>query len=174
MSSTNIKIIDFTGRIFSPSVDTYDCFSETVTNTIRQHVSNKLLIVVDQGFGFKLPAPHVVSDHLNLTGTNPLMGANDPCGERFPIINDIYKDDLQGENLSKLSKGVLGGLKDGTVPSAAEEAKMRSLGADFFSYNLVQTMIVAAHSGLKVIGVVVPKGAALGGVLVAELEALVY
>lgn len=174
MNSKNIKIIDFAGCLKSDTTDAYSCdrFSESVTDTVRNRSASKVLVVVDRGFGMKGVAPHLVSDHLNLTGSNPLMGPNNPCGERFPVVNGIYDDCPAGEQLAKLPRGILGGLKEGIVPTKAEEEKLRSLGAEFFSYNLVQTMIIAAHAGLKVIGLVVPKDAVLDASLVAEIEAV--
>jgi purine-nucleoside phosphorylase len=106
-------------------------------------------------------APHVVRDHLNLTGTNPLVGPNDPCGERFPSVNDVYITDL----CPNLPRGVAAGLVGGVFPTREEMEFLRSLGADFCCYNLVPTMIVAAHAGLKVLGLVVPEGVEVNPVL---------
>jgi hypothetical protein len=49
---------------------------------------------------------------------------------------------------------------------------LKGLGAQFFSYNLAQTMIVAAHSGWKVIGIVVPSRLPLDGALINEIKSL--
>ena len=113
-----------------------------------------------------------MADHLNFTGTNPLIGPNDPCGERFPVINEIYIEDPPADELRSLPRGILGGLKGGVRPNKAEEEKLRSLGAEFFSYNMVQTMIVAAHAGHRIIGLVIPEGKNLSEELIAAVKSL--
>lgn len=170
VSLKGAKLIDFTGK--AHAAQKYPQFSEDVIKAIREGGSNKVVVVIDTGFGFQQNAPHLVSDHLNFTGGNPLLGPNDPCGERFPVINDIYLTELPGKIISNLPKGILGGLPAGVMPSADETKKLRSLGAEFFSYNLAQTMIVAAHSGWKVVGIVLPNNVPFDSGLAAELQAL--
>jgi len=144
--------IDFTGQL--PDFTHYPAFSSDVISLIRKGVGSRVLVVIDVGWGFGKAVPHKVRDHMNLTGSNPLVGPNDSCGERFPSVNSVYLSDF----LPELPAGVLAGLKPGVVPSADDLSLMRSLGADFYSYNLVPTMIVAAHAGFKVLGVVIPEG----------------
>lgn len=172
MDLKGAKLIDFTGKV--AGAQHFDHFSDEVTKAVRSHNGAKVAVVIDPGFGFEAEAPHLVSDHINLTGSNPLMGPNDPCGERFPVVNDIYlTEEMPGRILPAIQCGVLGGLKAGVVPNAAEAAKLKSLGAQFFSYNLAQTMIIAAHSGWKVIGIVVPSRLPLDGALMNEIKSLV-
>lgn len=136
-------------------------FGDRVIAFVREPSDSRYLVVVDRGYMMRQEAPHVVQDHLNLTGTNPLVGPNDPCGERFPSVNDVYITDLCPD----LPRGVAAGLKGGVFPTREEMEFLRSLGADFCCYNLVPTMIVAAHAGLKVLGLVVPEGAEVNPVL---------
>jgi hypothetical protein len=79
---------------------------------------------------------------------------------------------MPGRILPAIQRGVLAGLKHGVVPDAAQMTKLKGLGAQFFSYNLAQTMIVAAHSGWKVIGIVVPSRLPLDGALINEIKSL--
>ncbi|CAN5364883.1 hypothetical protein BH10CYA1_BH10CYA1_19440 [soil metagenome] len=172
MELKGAKLIDFTGKVVG--AQHFESFSDEVTKAVRSHSGNKVAVVIDPGFGFDAEAPHLVADHINLTGTNPLMGPNDACGERFPVVNDIYlTEDMPGKILPAIQRGILGGLKHGVAPSASEIAKLKTLGAEFFSYNLAQTMIVAAHSGWKVIGIVVPSRLPLDGALMNEIKSLV-
>jgi hypothetical protein len=159
MVSAAAICIDFTGKIRSSEY--FQNYCQEVKNTVRNCEKPKddgarTIVVVDRGFGFdsSIDLPHLVSDHLNLTGNNPLVGPNDPCGDRFPVINDIYISEC-GLNLPK---GVAVGLRDGIKPSQEEDKKIRELGGSFYCYNLVPTMLVAAHAGWKVIGIVVPDG----------------
>ncbi|MBS2003949.1 MAG: hypothetical protein JST44_20765 [Cyanobacteria bacterium SZAS LIN-5] len=172
MDLKGAKLIDFTGKVVG--AQQFDRFTDEVTSAVRNHKGTRVAVVIDPGFGFTAEAPHLVSDHINLTGSNPLLGPNDACGERFPVVNDIYLvEEMPGKILPAIQRGVLGGLKQGVVPDAAETAKLKSLGAEFFSYNLAQTMIVAAHSGWKVIGIVVPSRLPLDGALMNEIKSLI-
>lgn len=171
MDLKGAKLIDFTGKV--AGAQHYEQFTDEVTKAVRSHDGNKVAVVIDPGFGFDAEAPHLVSDHINLTGSNPLLGPNDACGERFPVVNDIYlTEEMPGRILPAIQRGVLGGLKNGVVPDADQMTKLKGLGAQFFSYNLAQTMIVAAHSGWKVIGIVVPSRLPLDGALINEIKSL--
>jgi len=142
--------VDFTGTC----TENFKEFDQKVIDLLRSH-KPKTIIVTDYGFALPTDEPCLVSDHLNFTGTSPLCGPNHPCGERFPVVNNIYDTDFG----PKAKKGVVAGLKHGVTPDSSELELMKKLGADFYSYNLVQTMLVAAHAGHKVIGVLLPKGA---------------
>lgn len=143
--------IDFTGNV--SGAEHFESFGEGVISLVR----NNVLVVIDRGFGFENPVPHIVTDHLNLTGSNPLVGPNHPAGERFPGVNDIYVTD----QFPGLPRGVAAGLKPGVVPTEDELKLIKQLGADFCCYNLVPTMLVAAHLRWKVLGIVVPEGVVL-------------
>lgn len=138
-------------------------FGDRVISFVREGKGSQVLVVVDRGYMMRNATPHVVRDHLNLTGTNPLVGPNDPCGERFPSVNGVYVTDL----CPQLPRGVAAGLKPGVFPTREEMDFLSSLGADFCCYNLVPTMIVAAHAGFKVLGIVAPEGCDLSPVLQA-------
>jgi hypothetical protein len=144
--------IDFTASELG--LPHHDAISAEVMRQIRSKAQGKTLLFVDRGFGLPQQCLHVVRDHLNLTGSNPLMGPNDPCGERFPRVTDVYVTEC-GQELPQV---VTAGIKPGVVPNAEDVAAMKAVGADCWSYNLVPAMIVAAHAGLKVIGILVPEG----------------
>jgi len=100
-----------------------------------------------------------------------LVGPNNPIGERFPVVNSIYlsaADTIDqeetwtmGNPLSKLRSGIVAGVKYGAVPSPAELDLLYSMGAHFYNWNTVPTMIIAAHAGLKVLALAVPEGGVL-------------
>ncbi len=144
-------IIDFTGTV--PGSKQFDKFGDDVTALIRNS-EDKTFVIVDKGTGFKKAEPFIVSDHINLTGTNPLVGPNDPCGDRFPVVKDVYMTD----SANGLSVGIAAGLKPGYVPSAKDLELLRGFGCDFCCYNLVPAMIIAAHAHKRVVGLVIPDG----------------
>src|SRR5262249_41903397 len=126
--------------------------------------SSKQLILIDwmQGIGTGVEAV-LVRDHLNLTGSNPLTGPNHPCGERFTKVNDVYITD----SIPTLKPIVAAGLKAKVVPYTDEEKLLKSIGADCWCYNLVPTVLVAAHAGFKVLGILLSQST---GKLPADLE----
>jgi hypothetical protein len=158
--------IDFSSSV--PGFTQQKKFGQETIDLIRNSADNKMIVIVDHGFGLSKPVPHVVTDHLNLTGDNPLIGPNYKGGPRFPVINDIYvkiidtldpKKTLPMSNpLGNLPLGVAVGLKEGIVPTAEQLKAMHDMGGDFYCYNLVPAMLVAAHIGLKVFGIVIPHG----------------
>jgi hypothetical protein len=159
--------IDFSGKV--PGFQFHDGFGEKLISTLRNGSENKLVIMIDNCFGLDRSVPYVVKDHLNLTGTNPLIGPNNSCGPRFPVVNNIYLTDFPKGPLSELTQGIAAGLKYGTVPTLEELDLLKSLGADFYCYHLVPSMIVAAHSGWKVVGIVVPETKQLDSELMVAL-----
>ncbi|MBP9093782.1 hypothetical protein KBI23_22370 [bacterium] len=176
MKLRNAKRIDFTGTC--PEFDFFEEFSEATIELIRSKEKAEVVIVIDRAYGFSpshlkdnLAEPHIISDHLNLTGDNPLVGPNDPIGERFPVVNRIYlsaADTIDqeetwtmGNPLSKLRSGIVAGIKPALVPSQADLDLIYSMGAHFYNWNTVPTMIVAAHAGLKVLALAVPEGGVL-------------
>lgn len=159
-NSEKTFLIDFSGKF----EDCYqpDSFDDEIIDEIREKASSgtEVFVLIDTGFSSNMSEPFLVKDHLNLTGNNPLVGANNEIGPRFPVINDVYQwqalDVSSLSPLDKLSKKVGAGLKPGVVPSDEEIALINSLGADFYCYNLVPATIVAAHAGKKVCAVIVP------------------
>lgn len=103
----------------------------------------------------------IITDHINLTGTNPLIGKNDEhFGTRFPDMSNAYYN--EGQDLiravaSKLSiplkEGVYAGFSGPTYETPAEVRMAQVLGADAVGMSTVPEVIIAAHAGLKVIGI---------------------
>lgn len=102
----------------------------------------------------------VIEDHINLTGENPLVGANEKqWGPRFPDMTDVYDKDLAaiaekagracGE---KLQKGVYVGLKGPSLETSAETRFLRQIGADAIGFSTVQEAIVAVQAKMKILG----------------------
>jgi purine-nucleoside phosphorylase len=102
----------------------------------------------------------LVSDHINLTGQNPLAGPNaDEWGPRFPEMTEPYCRNLQKLALETalserilLHRGVYVGVMGPSLETAAETRMLRSLGADAVGMSLIMENITAVHAGIKVLG----------------------
>ncbi len=103
----------------------------------------------------------LITDHINLVGTNPLIGENnDDLGPRFPDLSNVYDKDLRelvlnvaNKNQIPLQQGIYAWWSGPTYETPAEVRMIRILGADAVGMSTVPEAIVAAHSGLKVIGI---------------------
>ncbi|OPX37224.1 MAG: purine-nucleoside phosphorylase [Desulfobacteraceae bacterium 4484_190.1] len=104
----------------------------------------------------------VVTDHINLTGQNPLAGPNlDALGPRFPDMSRAYNPDLVKLSEQKalesgilLRKGVYVGLLGPSLETPAETRFIRMIGADAVGMSTVSEVIVAIHCGIKVMAIV--------------------
>ncbi|QUH20720.1 purine-nucleoside phosphorylase [Alkaliphilus sp. B6464] len=103
----------------------------------------------------------IINDHINMTGDNPLIGPNySELGPRFPDMSNAYDKDLI-ELVHKVSKkinvqtheGVYVSISGPNYLSKAELRMMQKLGADTVGMSTVPEVIVAKHSGMKVIGI---------------------
>jgi hypothetical protein len=164
------KLIDFTGQ--AKGFQKHERFSESVVEELRKDGAGGEVVVIDYAIGLSEPA--IVSDHLNLTGSSPLCGPNNPIGERFPVVNDIYVCDNAKlpKGLQSLKKVVVAGLKDGVKTGEKELELIKSMGAEAFCTNVVHTMIVAAHAKKKVLAIVVPEGKTLSAELLSAISEL--
>ena len=102
-----------------------------------------------------------ITDHINLSGVNLLMGPNDPSiGPRFPSLRDAYDpglvDLLRGSARDvgiSLSEGVYLAVSGPSFETPAEIRAFRTLGADAVGMSTVQETIIARHCGLRVAAV---------------------
>lgn len=113
------------------------------------------------GIGFGPGTLMAISDHINMTGQNPLIGENlDDFGPRFPDMSNAYTADYRktafavADKLAvKLDEGVYIGVTGPCYETPAEIRAFKTLGADAVGMSTVPEVIVAAHSGLKVLGI---------------------
>jgi purine-nucleoside phosphorylase len=120
----------------------------------------------------------LISDHINLTGRNPLIGENEPrLGPRFPDMTAAYDPELRllahqqavAEGIP-LKQGVYAWLTGPSYETPAEIRMLRTVGADLCGMSTVPEVIAAAHMGARVLGIscVTNKAAGLGGKLSHE------
>jgi purine-nucleoside phosphorylase len=111
--------------------------------------------------GFSRGALMLIDDHINLQGTNPLIGPNDSrFGLRFPDMSAIYSPRLRaiaGEAARAaglaVEHGVYLAVTGPSYETPAEIRAFRVLGADAVGMSTVAEAIVARHMGLEVLGV---------------------
>ena len=102
-----------------------------------------------------------ITDHINMTGVNLLMGPNDDAlGPRFPSLRDAYDPvllDLLRESARKvgvdLAEGVYLAVTGPSFETPAEIRAYATLGADAVGMSTVQETILARHCGLRVAAV---------------------
>ena len=102
----------------------------------------------------------LLGDHVNLTGSNPLIGSNEPPFPRFPDMSAAY--DLRCRELAhataraeglELHEGVYAGVLGPSYETPAEIRMLRTLGADAVGMSTVPEVIAAAHMGVPLAGI---------------------
>lgn len=103
----------------------------------------------------------LISDHINLQGSNPLVGPNDDAsGPRFPDMSEAYSRRLRalahevGSALGiRLGEGVYAAVLGPSYETPAEIRYLRTIGADVVGMSTVPEVIVANHMGMRVLGI---------------------
>ena len=103
----------------------------------------------------------LISDHINNSGANPLVGANMPeFGPRFPDVSDLYDRELRHKIRDKasdagilLQQGVYMMWSGPNYETPAEVRMARIVGADAVGMSTVPEALVAAQCGIKVVGI---------------------
>jgi purine-nucleoside phosphorylase len=103
----------------------------------------------------------LIRDHINLQGTNPLVGFNDDrFGVRFPDMSRPYDERFRAiarEEAGKLNitlqEGVYAALLGPSYETPAEIEYLRRIGADLVGMSTVAEVIAARHMGMKVLAI---------------------
>lgn len=112
----------------------------------------------------------LIKDHINLSGSNPLIGDNlDEFGPRFPDMTYTYDRNLR-EKLKKaaaaegidLCEGVYAMFSGPSFETPAEIVFARTIGADAAGMSTVPEAIIASHAGLETIGISLMSNMAAG------------
>ena len=101
----------------------------------------------------------VITDHINFTGQNPLIGPNvDEWGLRFPDMVEPYSRrliELAGKTALKggihVRRGVYAGVVGPCLETAAETRFLRTAGADAVGMSTIMEVITAVHAGMEVL-----------------------
>ena len=103
----------------------------------------------------------VLSDHINLQGTNPLIGPNDErFGPRFHDMTEAYSKSYRQATLAEAGRmklivyeGVYAALTGPSYETPAEIRYLAGIGADLVGMSTVPEAIVARQMGMKVLGI---------------------
>lgn len=103
----------------------------------------------------------LITDHINLTANNPLIGPNNPeLGVRFLDVSEVYNKvmrqvviDIAKEQDITLRQGVYAWWTGPTYETPAEIRMIRTLGADAVGMSTVPEALIARHSGIDTIGI---------------------
>jgi len=132
---------------------------------VFQRIGVKAIIVTNAAGGINLNysegALVALRDHINLQGTNPLIGPNDErVGPRFPDMTRAYDPEFRqffaeaGKKLAlNLHEGVYLALAGPNYETPAEIHAFRTLGADLVGMSTVPEVLAARHSAIRVLGI---------------------
>jgi len=103
----------------------------------------------------------LIADHINLQGSNPLVGPNDETlGPRFPDMSEAYSRILRAlahevarEIGVPLAEGVYAAVLGPSYETPAEIRYLRAIGADLVGMSTAPEVIVANHMGMRALGI---------------------
>jgi len=125
----------------------------------------KALVVTNAAGGINLDyargALVLISDHINLQGTNPLIGPNDDSlGPRFPDMTEAYSARFRAmaQEVATglgfvLPEGVYAALSGPNYETPAEIRYLRAIGADLVGMSTVAEVIAANHMSVPVLAI---------------------
>jgi purine-nucleoside phosphorylase len=110
-----------------------------------------------------------ITDHINLLGTNPLIGPNDErIGPRFPDMSEPYSNELLWlarkvalDNKIPLANGGYASMPGPCLETRAEYRMLKTMGADAIGMSTVPEVIAAVSCGIRVLGLSVITDACL-------------
>jgi purine-nucleoside phosphorylase len=136
----------------------------TLPVRVMQLLGVKTLIVSNAAGGinpgFDVGDIMVFTDHINLTGNNPLIGPNvDEWGPRFPDMSQVYDrsliklaEEAALENNIRVQKGVYVGLAGPSLETGAEIRFLKTIGVDAVGLSTIPEVIAAVHGGMTILG----------------------
>jgi len=131
---------------------------------VMQQLGVKILMLSNASGGlnpeFNAGDIMLITDHINLTAANPLIGPNDDSwGIRFPDMSRAYNQALitMAESSAKannvrLQKGIYAGLTGPSLETPAEVKFLQTIGAEAVGFSTVQEVIAAVHGNIRVLG----------------------
>jgi purine-nucleoside phosphorylase len=140
---------------------------------VMKFMNVHMLVVLNAAGGINpLFAPGTImaiTDHINLLGTNPLIGPNDErVGPRFPDMSEPYSKrhlelvrKIALDNKIPLANGVYAAMSGPCLETKAEYRMLKTLGADAIGMSTVPEVITAVSCNIKVLGLSVITDACL-------------
>jgi purine-nucleoside phosphorylase len=152
----------------------HDLRTVTFATRVVARLGVKTLILTNAAGGINVTLKPgtlmVMDDHINLLGSNPLVGPNeDRFGARFPDMSEVYSKHLRGiaDDVAKaqelpIGHGVYVAVHGPSYETPAEIRYLRAIGADAVGMSTVPEAIVARHMGVDVLGISCITNAAAG------------
>ena len=143
----------------------HDLRTVTFATRVLGRLGVKTLVLTNAAGGinisFRPGTLMVIDDHINLLGSNPLLGPNDDrFGVRFPDMTEVYSRRLRdiadiaararGVNIAH---GVYVALHGPSYETPAEIRFLRTIGADAVGMSTVPEALVARHMNMDVLGI---------------------
>jgi len=145
----------------------YEGYSQqeiTIPVRVMRRLGIETLFVTNAAGGVNLSfaegALMIITDHINFSFGNPLIGENiDEFGPRFPDLTTVYSAELREKVINmaadygiQLDQGVYAMFSGPNYETPSEIRFARFMGADAVGMSTVPEAIVAAHSGMRVLG----------------------
>ncbi len=158
---SNREVLVMQGRFHF--YEDYPLWQVTLPVRVMKKLGIEILIQSNAAGGlnplFSVGDVMVISDHINLTGRNPLIGPNlDALGSRFPDMTAVYDQELidlsehvAREKRIKIQKGVYVGVTGPSLETPAETRFLRMIGADAVGMSTIPESITGVHCGLRIL-----------------------
>lgn len=143
----------------------YSQLEVTLPVRVMSKLGVKTLILTNAAGGINLSfaagALMLISDHINLSGSNPLIGKNfEEFGPRFPDMSDVYTKSLRDalkaaaeKSGIPLREGVYAMYSGPNYETPAEIRYFRAVGADAVGMSTAPEALVASHCSMSVLGI---------------------
>ena len=152
----------------------HDLRTVTFATRVIGRLGVKVLILTNAAGGINVNLKPgmlmVMDDHINLLGSNPLVGPNeDRFGLRFPDMSEVYSkrlraiaDEVARAQGLPIGHGVYVAVHGPSYETPAEIRFLRAIGADAVGMSTVPEAIAARHMGIEVLGISCITNAAAG------------
>ena len=143
----------------------HDLRTVTFATRVMWLMGVKTLILTNAAGGintaFKPGTLMVIDDHINLLGSNPLIGPHDErFGFRFPDMTEVYSRRLRGVADAAaaargvpVTHGVYVAVHGPSYETPAEIRFLRTIGADAVGMSTVPEALVARQMRMEVLGI---------------------
>jgi len=157
------RIAALSGRVHF--YEGYDLATVVFATRVMGRLGVKRVILTNAAGGinaaFAQGALMIIDDHINLMGSNPLIGPNDDrFGPRFPDMSEVYSarlrkmaDEAARAKGVAVSHGIYLATHGPSYETPAEIRLFRSMGADAVGMSTVPEAIAARHMGMEVLGI---------------------